>query len=695
MASDAFAKEQAILDWGNQVLVQKTETDDTSEFATLLAHYKKLLKVLKRMVRVGDTNENRLKSLNAKVLKQQLELEKTHKALSRHAEGLEERVERRTIELTAAQEKLEKLIELGIALSRERNLGRFKEMILYGAKELTNADGGALLLRTDDDHLQYEIFSVDSLDLHFGGRSGRPIPMEPVLLRDPATQSPDYYNILSHAVLTERTVNVANIRDSKDFNFQSVFDFDEENGFRSQSYLVVPLKPSHGEVVGLLLLFNARIKGTGRVIAFSKDMTGFVEGLAAQAAVALVNQQLVGGQQCLLDSLIKLLASAIDAKSPYTGNHCGRVAEIGDMLARAACESEKGVLGEFDMNESEWREFRIASWMHDCGKITTPEYVVDKATKLETIYNRIHEIRTRFEVLYRDEIIAYQKGLLNGTDNAEALKAKLDKAHATLKEDFKFIAESNLGGEYMAPERLERLEKIAAKTWQRHFDNRLGLSEEEQERMDGESSTKLPVTESLLADKSIHKIPRPGDKFTYDADAYGIKTQMPELMFDQGELYNLKIAKGTLTHEERFKIQEHAIQTIVMLEKLPFPKELSQVVEIAGCHHETMVGNGYPRKKWADEMSVKAKILAIADIFEALTAADRPYKKAKTLNQAIKILSFMRNDQHIDKDLFDLFLTSGVYADYAKWNLKPEQIDEVDISKYLSVQPTENADIEI
>ena len=687
MASDAFAKEQEILDWGQQMLAEESDTDYKADFKKLLTHYKKLLKVFKRMVRVSDVNENSLKSLNAKVTKQQEELEETHKVLSRHAEDLEQRVDNRTVELTAAQEKLEKLIEMGIALSRERNLGRFKEMILSGARELTNADGGALLLRTNDDTLQYEIFGVDSLDLHFGGRSGRPIPFEPVGLRDPETLSPEYYNILAHSVLTERSVNVANVQESSDFNFQPVFDFDGKHGYRSQSYLVVPLKPSHGEVVGLLLLFNARVKGTGRVIAFSKDMAGFVEGLAAQAAVALVNQQLVDGQQRLLDSLIKLLASAIDAKSPYTGDHCGRVVEIGQMLARAACETENGSLAEFDMTESEWREFRIASWMHDCGKVTTPEYVVDKATKLETIYNRIHEIRTRFEVLYRDKVIAYQQSLLDNADDAEELKKKLEKDYQALKEDFAFIAQCNVGGEYMAEEKLERLEIIAGQTWERHFDDRMGLSEEEQQRLKGTPSPQLPAKESLLADKVIHKIPRPGGKLSYDAEAYGIKIEVPELMFNQGELYNLKIAKGTLTHEERFKIQEHAIQTIVMLDKLPFPKELSQVVDIAGCHHETMVGNGYPRQKQEDEMSVKAKILAISDIFEALTAADRPYKKAKTLSQALKILSFMRNDRHIDAELFDLFLTSRIYEDYAKWNLKPEQIDEVNISEFLSAQP--------
>jgi HD-GYP domain-containing protein (c-di-GMP phosphodiesterase class II) len=684
MASDAFQQERKILDRGENLLAEGGECDFKAEYKKLLKGYKKLLKVTKRVIRVSDSNENKLKSLHSKVTKQQEELEETHKSLEQHAEALEGRVENRTKELVAAQEKLEKLIEMGIALSRERNLSRFKELILSGAKELTNADGGALLLRTDDDNLAYELFDVDSLDLHYGGNSGLEIPFEPVNLRDAESGRPDYYNLFTHAVLTERTINVANIQESKDFNFDNILSFDQEQQYRSQSYLAVPLKPSRGEVIGLLLLSNARVKGTSRVIPFSEEMAGFVEGLASQAAVAMVNQQLVDSQRRLLDSLIKMLSGAIDAKSPYTGDHCGRMAQVGEMLAQAACESEDGGLAEFDMNETEWREFKIASWMHDCGKVTMPEYVVDKATKLETIYNRIHEIRTRFEVVLRDLIITKQNALLGGKGDPAKLQAGLEEKTAALKDNFAFVAECNVGGEFMDPEKVERLKEIAKITWERHFDDRLGLSQDELRRVEKLPAKPLPVKENLLADKKEQIIPRPGGKVPYDTEKHGIEIDVPEALFNQGELYNLSIPKGTLTNEERFKIQEHAIQTIVMLDRLPFPKELSGVKEIAGCHHETMIGTGYPRKMSDGEMTIKSKILAIADIFEALTAADRPYKKPKTLSESIRIMSFMRNDQHIDPELFDLLLTSGVYAKYAKWNLKPSQIDKVEISQFIS-----------
>ena len=690
MATDAFEQEVKIVQKAEGFLADSKGVDFQKEYRSLVKAYKKMLKIARRVVRVSDSNERKLKSLNSKVTKQQEELEKTHKDLAQHAEALEGRVDSRTKELVVAQEKLEKLIEMGIALSRERNLGRFKELILNGAKELTNADGGALLLRTDDETLDYEIFKVDSLDLHFGGHSGMPMPYEALNLRDPETGRPDYYNLLVHSVLTERSINIPNIRESKDFDFQHILEFDRERQYKSQSYLAVPLKPSRGEVIGLLVLSNARAKGTSRVISFSEEMAGFVEGLASQAAVAMVNQQLVDSQQRLLDSLIKLISGAIDAKSPYTGDHCGRVALVGELLATEACQSEDGSLAEFDMTEPEWREFKIACWMHDCGKVTTPEYVVDKATKLETIYNRIHEIRTRFEVVLRDIIIQNQRSLLEGEGDAEKLQAELEEQIAALREDFAFVAECNTGGEFMAPEKVERIKAIGQRTWQRHFDDRLGLSTEELLRVKKVPAQSLPAVESLLGDKKEHLIPRFGDKLPYDIDKYGIKIEVPEYLYNQGEIYNLAIAKGTLTAEERFKIQEHAIQSIVMLDRLPFPKELSQVCEIAGCHHETMVGNGYPRKYTEAEMSTKAKILAIADIFEALTAADRPYKKPKTLSEAIRILSFMRNDGHIDPELFDLFLTSGVYEKYAKWNLRKSQIDTVDISQFLSQKKGDN-----
>ena len=388
----------------------------------------------------------------------------------------------------------------------------------------------------------------------------------------------------------------------------------------------------------------------------------------------------------LFTAITELIAGTIDAKSPYTGGHCKRVPEVARMLATAAHASETGPFKDFRIEtEDQWREFNVAAWLHDCGKLTTPEYVVDKATKLETIYNRIHEIRMRFEVLLRDaQIDAYRKHLAGEVDRS-TLQAQLEETRRQIADDFAFVAECNVGGEFMADEKIERLDRIAALTWTRHLDDRLGISQDEATLKNGQATPTLPVVEHLLADKPEHIIPRT-DPDPFDGNTHGFNMTVPENQYNLGELYNLGIRKGTLSTEDRFKINEHIIQTILMLKRLPFPENMKHVPDIAGSHHETMIGTGYPRRLKKEEMSVPARIMAIADIFEALTAADRPYKKPKTVNDALRIMSFMRDDQHIDADLFDLFLQSGVYRTYAKQFLNPVQIDAVDISQYLSAE---------
>ena len=395
-------------------------------------------------------------------------------------------------------------------------------------------------------------------------------------------------------------------------------------------------------------------------------------------------RQLLEQQRKLFDDFTKLIAGAIDAKSPYTGGHCARVPRVAELLADAACKAEEGPFAGFRMDTKDQRwEFEVAAWLHDCGKVTTPEYVVDKATKLETIYNRIHEIRMRFEVLLRDAEIATYKKRLAGDVDEVALEAQLAKEKKQIADDFAFVAACNIGGEFMADEKIERLQQIATRTWTRYLDDRIGISNDEAELKNSVTPPALPVIEQVLVDKPEHIIPRTNAK-PFDDNPYGFKMDIPENQYNLGELYNLGIRKGTLSPEDRFKINEHIIQTIIMLNKLEFPDYLVNVPEFAGAHHETMIGTGYPRALKKEEMSIPARIMAIADIFEALTAADRPYKKPKTLSEALRIMSFMRNDQHIDADLFDLFLQTGVYQTYADKFLDQAQIDAVNIQQYLA-----------
>lgn len=678
----------------DQELIQRLRTLISSESAifaehtqtvnALVSQYERLIEDMTASNTLSSTHQEDLQNAYRMIASQNDELEGLRDIISQQSEALDDVVRVRTADLKFAQQKLEKLISLGISLSMERDHNTLLESILVGAKELANADAGTLYTMTEQNTLQFQIMRTTSLGIAKGGTSSEPIDLPPVNLIHPDTNEPNHKNVVTHAALVNQTIVVDDAYDTDAFDFSGTRVFDQRTGYRSTSFLTVPLSPRDGEVIGVIQLLNAIDPDTGATVPFSKDIVTFIEALASQAAVTLDNHNLVAAQEKLFDGFIKLMADAIDAKSAYTGGHCQRVPELGMMLTQAACESQADYFKDFDLNEEEWREFKVAGWLHDCGKVTTPEYVVDKATKLETINNRIHEIRNRFEILIRDAEVAYWKGVAEGGDET-ALAATRDARIAQLKDDFAFVAESNVGGEFMSDERVGRIHRIAEQTWVRHLDDRLGLSHLEALHMEDFEKCQLPFVEKLLADKPEHVIPRVGREINPFGDNPDnrIKMDIPEHMYNRGEVYNLTIRKGTLTPEERFKINDHIVQTLIMLESLPFPKHLQRVPEYACGHHETMIGTGYPRKLTRDEMSIPARVLAIADIFEALTAADRPYKKAKTLTESLKIMSFMRNDQHIDPDLFDLFLTSGIWKEYADMFLLPDQIDEVDIQDYL------------
>ncbi|NOR23911.1 MAG: HD domain-containing protein, partial [Desulforhopalus sp.] len=460
--------------------------------------------------------------------------------------------------------------------------------------------------------------------------------------------------VLPLALLVSRKISGALIRLEQESMKIQQSDFSESEPFDSS------IKEIHSLIKAFVLMKSTIRDYTARLIKAKEEI------------------------EALFTAITELLAGAIDAKSPYTGGHCKRVPVVAKMLVNAAHESEEPPFADFKMDTEDKRhEFEVAAWLHDCGKVTTPEYVVDKATKLETIYNRIHEIRMRFEILLRDAEIDFLKEHLGGDADVPALQADLEKRKQQIKDDFAFVADCNIGGEFMVEEKIERLKLIATQTWMRHLDDRLGLSDDESTMKNKQPTPSLPVVEHVLADKPEYVIPRTNPD-PFEGNTYGFNMVVPEDGYNLGELYNLTIQKGTLSPEDRFKINEHIIQTIIMLERLPFPENMKNVVEIAGAHHETMIGTGYPRGLKKEEMTIPARIMAIADIFEALTAADRPYKKPKTLNEALRIMSFMRNDKHIDAELFDLFLQSSVYQTYAEQFLDPSQIDEVDVGQYLS-----------
>jgi HD-GYP domain-containing protein (c-di-GMP phosphodiesterase class II) len=439
--------------------------------------------------------------------------------------------------------------------------------------------------------------------------------------------------------------------------------------------LCVPLVTREAELVGVLLLeldAGHVSSGGGR-----DPLVAFVESLSGAAAVAIETRHLIKAQKDLLDALIEIVAAAIDAKSPYTGGHCQRVPVLAEMLADAACEARDGRFRDFSLDAEQREALKIAAWLHDCGKVTTPEYVVDKAVKLETLYNRLHEIRMRFEVLKRDAEIACWKAVATGARREECLRA-LERTWRMLDEEFAFIAECNNGGEAMSEESISRVRQIASRTWVRTLDDRVGLSENERRRR--VTLVAPPAIEYLLADKAEHIVPRPADEVMPADNPWGFKLEVPQHKFNLGEIYNLCVARGTLTEEERFVINDHIVQTIIMLSKLPFPRHLRHVPEVAGGHHERIDGRGYPKRLKGEQMSVPARIIAIADIYEALTAADRPYKRGKTLSESLQIMRAMAVNRHIDADLYNLFLESGSFRRYADRFLAARQIDEVDIA---------------
>jgi len=523
--------------------------------------------------------------------------------------------------------KVNELSKVGAALSAERDLPKLLEMILEEAREFTLADGGTLYMMDEDEKsLRFEIVQTDSLNIRMGGTSGNPIDWYPVrlYLKD---GKPNHAMVSAHVALTGEVVNIPDVYDVEGFDFSGTRAFDNKTGYRSKSMLVVPMRNHEDEIIGVLQLINAQHPDTKETIAFSEADQRLIISLASQAAVAITNATLINDLERLFQAFIESIASAIDEKSKYTGGHIERVAELTMTMARTVNQIDYGKYANFSISDEELEELRIAAWMHDIGKITTPEYVVDKATKLETIYDRINTVQARFEILKRDARIAFlekqleKKGMTS--QDVQGLENEFTQRQQQLTDHLAFLEISNVGGEFMADEKKEQVRKIAR------------------------------------------------EKFSMN------DTESPLLSED--EVANLCIPKGTLTDKEREIINNHVKVTIKMLEQLPFPKKLRRVPEIAGGHHEKLDGSGYPDGLTEQELPLQTRMMALADIFEALTAKDRPYKKGKTLSEAMKIMGFMAKDKHIDPELFRIFVKEKIYLEYAKQFIHPSQIDDVKI----------------
>ena len=520
-------------------------------------------------------------------------------------------------------ERLEQLNQIGVALSKETDINRLLEAILVAAQRITHADGGTLYRMTEERTLKFEIMRNDTLGIAMGGTTGTPIPFYPLHLFD-KEEKPITSMVAAYAVHHDKSVNIADAYTEEGFDFSGTKNFDKKTGYRSQSFLTVPMKNHENEIIGVLQLLNAKDTATGTVTNFSKEDQQLAESLASQAAIALTNRLLINHLENLFESFISLINTAIDDKSPYTAGHCARVPQLTMLLAEAVNNVKVGPLRAFQMTDKDRYELKIAGLLHDCGKVTTPVHVVDKATKLETIFDRIALIDTRFEVVRRDIEIAALKARLAGD---AAVAAQCEERLAGIEDDRAFLRRCNVGGEFMNQADQDRVRGISTKYRWKDVEGK-------------------------------------------DAD-----------FLSEDELENLTIRAGTLTTAERQIINHHIEVTIQMLEALPWPKHLKNVPEYAGGHHERMDGKGYPRGLTREQMSVQARCMGIADIFEALTAKDRPYKKGKTLSESLEILGKFKLGGHIDPDLFDVFLWEKVYLKYAQQFMDAHQIDEVDLTK--------------
>ena len=532
---------------------------------------------------------------------------------------------------------LRELNEIGIALSAEKDHDRLLELILVKAMGITNSDGGTLYVCTNEKSLKFEILHNHSLALHKGGTSGEEILLPPISLYDDEGNRNNKM-VAAYAVNSAQTVNIEDAYVNEDFDFSGTRNFDKKMGYRSTSFLTVPMTNHEHDIIGVLQLINTIDKNTNKIISFSALDQQLIESLASQAAVTITNKTLINAQKNLFDSFIQLIATAIDEKSPYTAKHCRRVPVITDMLADATNKIDRGPLKDFSMNDNEMYELNVAAWLHDCGKITTPEYVVDKSTKLETIFDRINLVDIRFEVLKRDAVITALKAIIKENKDCDDIDKELEN-NSALKNKLKELDDErieiekyNIGGESLLDNDLKRIKE---------------LSENVYENSAGES---------------VH-------------------------LLNDNEVENLQISRGTLNRKEREIINNHVSMTIKMLESLPYPKHLKNVPEFAGCHHEKMDGTGYPNKLKGNQMSIPARMIAIADIFEALTAGDRPYKKGMSLSRALKILGRMKLENHIDPDLFDVFIDKKIYLIYAKEHLNEDQIDEINFQDIPGYNP--------
>jgi len=520
---------------------------------------------------------------------------------------------------------IKRLTKIGQSLSSETDLNKIFDMMLEEAIEFTNADG-ATIYRVSDDakHLNFEIVYTGSLNIRQGGTHGKVLWPSIPLYDD--NGNPRLNHIVTSVYHSKKDLCFDDVYETKDFDISGTKRTDQAHGYRCKSMLTIPLKNHEDEVLGVVQIINAMDKN-GEISTFNDEHKTMLYSLASQAAITLSNRKLIESLENLLMQFIRAIAKAIEQKSKYSSDHIMRVAMLTDMIAAKVSTAKEGKYSEIRFSDNELKELSMAGWMHDVGKIITPEHIMDKSVKLETIYDRIEIIKLRFENLRL--LLDYWSATLGSEDFiaricsifGEEIKPLNVKEH--LDTELAFLEKINIGGEFVPDDDLKRIEHLASIRF-------------------------------------MHK-----NKEYY--------------LLDEDEKRNLMIRKGTLLPEEIKQMSTHVSVTWDMLSQLSFPKKYKNVAFYASTHHEKLNGKGYPWGLKAEELPLQSRIIAVADIFEALTSADRPYKKAKTLSESLRIMAFFVKDGDLDGDLLDFFLDSQLYLEFAQEYMNPSQIDEVNL----------------
>lgn len=537
---------------------------------------------------------------------------KKHKLLNYKGKILKEgdviHIDTGNIENTLLSEsKFEEIMKINLAFSSEHNKEKLLENILTLTRKLTNADAGTLYIKSKDEKtLQFKVVQNDSLNIFMGGTKEKLNWNNlPIFLEDGSLNNKMVAVVCANE---KRIINISDVYKTTKYKFEGTKQFDKKTSYRSKSMLVIPLINHENEVIGVLQLIN-KIKNQ-EIVSFDKFDEKVIISLASQAAMALTNMYLINSLEDFINAFVATIAKAIDAKSPYTKDHIAKVEKIALLLAKAINDDET-IYKDVKYTQNDYKQIALAAWMHDIGKISMPEHVIDKATKLEKIFDRIHLVEQRFELIKKDKEIEYLKQLISKDEFENSIKQ--------LNENIEFIKKTNLGGEFMLDEDIEKLENISKQTYVKN-----------------------------------------GESFP---------------LLTQDELYNLSIKKGTLTKEEIDIIKNHAQLSLDMISELPFPKKYKDVLNIACNHHEKLNGLGYPRGLSDSQISLEDRIMILADIFEALTASTRPYKEAMKLSTVENILTTMTKRGELDKNLVDFFFNHDIFKEYSKEELKDYQLD--------------------